>query len=122
MLPGYNARLMRSLFARCFAFVVLAAQLQAVPAALACAREHGRPAASHCDRSQRTSGPVVAPAQADAAGLCGVLGPCTLTSPVVSPTAVVSDFGGPYLHLVMQGATTAPASFDAAPIPPPPQA
>jgi len=55
-------------------------------------------------------------------GLCAVLGPCALTSPVVSPTGVVSDFGGQYLHLVVQGAASAPASFDAAPIPPPPQA
>jgi hypothetical protein len=114
--------MMRSLFARCFALVVLAAQVQAVPAALACAREHGRPAASHCDQGHRTNGPVVAPVQADAGGLCAVLGPCALTSPVVSPTAVVSDFGGQYLHLVVQGAASAPASFDAAPIPPPPQA
>jgi hypothetical protein len=113
---------MRSLLTRSFAFVVLAAQVQAVPAALACAREHDRPAASHCDRSQRTNGPVVAPAQADAGSLCALLGPCALTSPAVSPTAVVSDFVGQYLHLAVQGATTAPTSFDAAPIPPPPQA
>jgi len=107
---------------RLFALVVLAAQVQAVPAVLACAREHGRPAASHCDRTHLTTGPAVAPAQADAGGLCAVLGPCALTSPVVSPTVVVSDFGGQYLHLVVQGAASAPASFDAAPIPPPPQA
>ncbi|OGT93761.1 MAG: hypothetical protein A2083_03350 [Gemmatimonadetes bacterium GWC2_71_9] len=112
---------MRSLMTRLFALAVLVAQLQAVPAARACAREHGRQTASPCDQSHKTTGPAVAPAQ-DAGGLCGVLGPCALTSPVVFPTAVVSDFGGQYLHLVVQGAASAPASFDAAPIPPPPQA
>ena len=119
---------MKSVVMRTVALVLLAGQLQALPAGLACVREHRRPAGpAHCEDSGHgvlPSGVSAASITATpdaAATLCGLLGPCAVPTPAVAQAAVVAGIAGE----VRGAASTTPAvprSIDLSPQPPPPLA
>ena len=105
------------------ALVAIAGQLQLLPAAIACAADHARPAASHCggpaqpgDGLALTSGhdtplsPLCALGIGCAASGVALLADATAGVPIADDVAVPAR------------AALAPPSFDSSPAPPPPQA
>ena len=115
---------MRRVFGRLLFAAFAIGQLQLVPAAIACVREHRQPAvASHCaepavDRMTAS----VAPSRTDAGPLCAVLGPCAMSGPaisarLVSPRIVVAE-----TEAATPAQPSRPASFDLTPPAPPPEA
>jgi len=115
---------MRRLFGRLLFAAFMVGQLQLIPAAMACVREHRQPEpAAHCATHQMMAdGPAVAPAQGAMGGLCAMLGPCAHPAPIVVPARVVvasADFvRRPVPSLPVQR----PDSITLAPLAPPPQA
>ena len=119
---------MRSVVMRTFALVALAGQLQSLPGALACVREHRRPdQATHCQRASHdamTSDGAQAAVQGipDAAqSLCSLLGPCAVPTPAATQAGVIALVGGD-VRQAAWATPVVPLSIDLTPQPPPPLA
>ncbi len=113
---------------RGFALVALAGQLQSLPGALACVREHRRTdVATHC--KQPTHGAMPSDdAQAAVQGvpdaaqsLCSLLGPCAVPTPAATQAGVIAVVVGAIRH-VAWATPVVPLSIDLTPQPPPPLA
>ena len=120
---GYSPS-MRRHFGRLLFAAFAVGQLQLIPAALACAREHRQPAvASHCaGAAAEVAGAAVRPAHDAAGTLCALLGPCAVPSPVI--TAQLADAGFAFAggRSVPAVQSSRPDSFDTTPPAPPPEA
>jgi hypothetical protein len=115
---------------RVFAVAALAGQLQSLPGALACVNEHRRSSEpSHCDEAAHAAMPVTGTAGSGltaapdgASGrLCGVLGPCAVTTPGLTQHGFAVPGIGE-IRVASWPAPPAPASVDIPPQPPPPVA
>jgi hypothetical protein len=111
---------MRSVIGRLAAVVLLAGQLQGLPAALGCVQEHSRATAPHCDEGAAPGSPVAQAAQSG--GLCTVVGPCAITGSAGVPSAPTIAFASDVVTQQAPAAFAAPASLALSPTPPPPQA
>lgn len=112
---------MRGLVLRVVALAAIVGQLQLLPASIACAAQHRRPA-SHCGQTMPVSGPAVGAAHdAHASPLCSLGTGCMASSVAVTAAA---GFTAPAaaLFAVPARATLAPPSFASSPAPPPPNA
>jgi hypothetical protein len=105
---------------RALALVVLAGQLQFVPATVACTLRHRNPAA-HCTEEARPTGRAVQGVPDPVSFSCDAGGPCAVPGPVVVPMERPIAFADLPASSVAPGWADAPPSFDVAPIAPPPQ-
>ncbi len=105
---------------RLVAIVALLGQLQWLPGALWCEREHRQPA-SHCDELP-ASGAVLAPWAAPTDAPCASSGPCLARGTAVAFEAPGALAMPAESRDVARLVTQPPDSFDPAPTPPPPQA
>jgi hypothetical protein len=101
------------------ALLLLAGQLQQLPAAVACSLPSERPA-SECG-SVPVSGPAVSPARDHHQAPCDLVGACAAPVAVVVPSGL-SPFGAGLLDVAVQSPSGDYPGLDSQPIPPPPQA
>jgi hypothetical protein len=122
-LRGYR-QAMRRTFGRLLFAVFAAGQLQLIPAALACAREHRQPtAASHCAAPAAAPGAAsLAPVPGIPNPLCPLLGPCASPAPAVAARAASAHVRVVDGAAAVPGRPVRPASFDLTPPAPPPEA
>ena len=112
---------MRRLVVRLFALVVIAGQLQWVPAALTCHRQQ-RQRASHCQDAMPVGGAAISAPITDAGSPCAtMLGCVPLVPQVVQPVAASLPRGTEVAMRPLFGAASL-RSFVSAPLSPPPQA
>ena len=118
---------MRLVVMRAVALVALMGQLQTLPGALACVREHRRAdVATHCQQPAHGAmpsdgGQVAVQGIPDAAQpLCSLLGPCAAPTPAVAQFAARVVAAGSAVAVTWP-VPSAPLSIDLTPQPPPPQ-
>lgn len=105
---------------RTVALVAIAGQLQLLPAAIACAAEHGRPA-GHCGEAMLETGPALSAGHdGPASPLCTLGMGCMATSVAVAPAAAAESPDVASFDVTAR-AVLVPPSFDSSPAPPPPQ-
>ena len=120
-MPWYHRRMSRVVL-RLFAVVLLLGQLAQVSGVAFCGlqRQHHDAA---CDQPGRMQGgSAVAPLQEGAGNACMSLGPCAPPSAAVGPVQGPSSLLLAEFRLAAPLASDRPRGFDAAPIPPPPEA
>lgn len=115
---------MRRAFGRLLFAAFAVGQLQLIPAALACVREHRQPAvASHCaEPAAEFAGAAAQPAHDAANPLCALLGPCAVPSPAALARLAAADFASTEERSGAPGQPSRPESFDLTPPAPPPEA
>lgn len=111
----------RGLLLRTLASVAVAGQLQLLPLAIACAAQHARPAAAHCEEAPPADGPRISGTGCHAAPACQLGMGCAAAAAAVPSLGFTVALSGDQLVLPA-GAVPALVSFDSSPAPPPPQA
>ncbi len=107
---------------RLFAIVLILGQLAQVSGGALCAIQ-GRDQAAHCDDglAQTAGASVRAPMDGMDSAFCNLMGPCGAPVSAVTTAPVVNHIVLVETQLAAIAAAMSPASFRAAPIPPPPQ-
>lgn len=113
---------MRRRLVRLFAIVLLMGQVAQISGGALCALQ-GRSQAVHCEAGMaQPAGPsVTASMDGMASAFCHVMGPCGAPVSAVTTAPIVNDIVLAEAQLAAVAAAMRPASFRAAPIPPPPQ-